>query len=460
MSGILGLTSGKTFNDNGFHSLNDRRQVFHNFPNGGAPLTGLLSLVEDEPTDNPHFGWFEKRYQGIKTTVLGGQVPLTITGTANTAGAAPDLVTGTIYRVRVTDASCFKVSHNIWIKDVPVTGGIGDIYGTITEMVNATTFEFRVNSDQENVINTDNPDTGLVGRDVFCLGTANAEGALSTNGGRLIAPSNPSNFTQIFREPIYFTATSLKIPTAFDKTGLYREKSKDAAIDHMTGMEKAFLFGRKSLQYVPHAVTGELVPQRTTGGIMHFLQEYEKENGGEFNYRPNSNALTSNDDDDKRIIRVAGNGILAYSVWCDFIERVFRKTNNKAFEKLVLCGNGVLQAVNKLIELNLVQSRKEMMANDTTYNMNVTSIETVFGVLHFKTHPLFTEDPTLRNSALITDIGELKYRCLNDRDTTLIPNRQQNDEDGRKDEWLTEAGLEVHYPESHMMIHNLKGFTL
>lgn len=454
---ILGLTSGKTFADQSFYSLNDRRQVFHSYPNG-APLTGLLSLMEDEPTDNPEFGWFEKRYVDIKTNVAAGDEPLSATGTGTALTSPADLVAGTVYRLYVDSTDNFKVDHQIWIKDVPVTGGTSDIHGTIVEIVNGTTLEFRASASVSDVINANNPTTSLVGNDVFCLGTAKSEGARSGTG-RLVAPINPSNYTQIFRDPIYFTATSLKIPAVFDKTGLYKTKSKDACLDHMTGIEKAFMFGNKSIQNVAHPITGELVPMRTTGGLLYFLKEYEKANGGTVGYRPGGNALTSNADDDKRIINVA-NGTLPKAEWDTYLERVFRRTNNKAFEKIVFCGNGVLQAINSLIENNIVTHNKNLSSNESTYGMQITSVETVFGTLHFKAHPLFTNDPTLRYSALIVDVGELKYRALNDRDTTLLPNRQANDEDGRKDEWLTEAGLEVRFPESHMMINNLKAISV
>ena len=48
MSRILGLVSGKTFADKSFYGLNNRRQVLYNFPNGAAPLLGLLSLMDTE----------------------------------------------------------------------------------------------------------------------------------------------------------------------------------------------------------------------------------------------------------------------------------------------------------------------------------------------------------------------------------------------------------------------------
>jgi len=42
--------------------------------------------------------------------------------------------------------------------------------------------------------------------------------------------------------------------------------------------------------------------------------------------------------------------------------------------------------------------------------------------------------------------GSLRCRPLGNRDTTLLPNRQDDDKDGKKDIWLTEAGLENRFP--------------
>ncbi len=449
---ILGLTSGKTFADKGFHSANNRRQIFHAFPTGAATLTGLLSLMMDEPTDNPEFGWFEKRYVQIET-ITGNAAVFSPAGTNDTS-AEITLNKGGIYRVLVADSTAFKETHLVLVNDVAVDGGTTNVQGIVTSIIDATHIEVRMT---EKVTTVNNTAAGAGNRPVQQIGTANSEGALSSTG-RLICPSNPSNHTQIFRDAIYFTSTSLKMPANFDKTGLYVEKSKDASIDHMTGIEKAFLFGQKSIQNVPHPITGELVPMRTTGGLLWYLQEWEKVNGGVFGYREGAAAITSNDDDLKRIIKIPGAGSVTWGFLNNLFERVFRKTNNRAFEKLALCGNGALGAINALLECGILTHNKSMGA-ESTYGMNVVSVETLYGTIHFKTHPLFNEDANLRYSMLITDVGNLKYRALNDRDTTLLDNRQQNDEDGRKDEWLTECGLEVRFPESHMFITNLREVT-
>jgi hypothetical protein len=108
---------------------------------------------------------------------------------------------------------------------------------------------------------------------------------------------------------------------------------------------------------------------------------------------------------------------------------------------------------------NKITTNKNFPA-EMTYGMHLVSIETVHGTLHFKSHPLFTEHPSFEKAMLITDIGNLRYRPLNDRDTVINDNIQANDLDGRKDEWFTEAGLEVRFPESNMLIQNVNEITV
>jgi hypothetical protein len=56
---------------------------------------------------------------------------------------------------------------------------------------------------------------------------------------------------------------------------------------------------------------------------------------------------------------------------------------------------------------------------------------------------------------MIVDMAQVAYRPLVgngvNRDTHVITNVQQADEDLRKDMILTEAGLEVSLPETHML---------
>lgn len=461
MSSILGLVSGKTFTDNSFLSLNDRRRVFHQYPNGAASLTGLLSLMETEATDNAEFGWFEKRYVQTQTILSagGGDAPFSPTG-SNTASASPlSLAAGTVYRINVADTSQFRVTQVIHIQRLPLTNSTFiDVRGTVTEIVNSTHLEFRCLEAAALVLNTTNTITsgtkGPVNAVVVPIGTSVEEGGSSTGNGRLTIPCNPTNYTQIFRTPFSFTNTALQQPTNFDKTGIYREKAKDNCVDHMTEIEKAILFGTKSLATAT-AADGEDVPIRTTGGVEYFLRQWEV--AASIYRGSSSSALTADTDDEKRIIDNV-TGTMTKAVFNSYIERAFRVTNNKSYEKLVLCGSGVLTTINDLIEARIVVNKN--MPAESTFGMNVTSIETPHGVLHFKSHPLFTEVSNWRYMMMILDVQNMRFRPLNNRDTMLRRGIQANDADRRKDEWLTEAGLEVRKPEANMIIKNFQAVTL
>jgi hypothetical protein len=460
MSGILGLISGKIFADKGFYSLNDRRRVFYDYPNGGAPLTGLLSLTETEDSDNPQFGWFEKRFRQAESTLIeaSGQAPFSASG-SNTASASPlALVAGTTYRLKVADSSSFLPGQVIWIMDLPKNGGgLVQVRGLVNSIVSATALEFEALEAVADILNTTNLVTGSpagpVGATLHVIGHSVSEGSISGNSVYL-PPINPSNYTQIFRTAFSFTRTALKSPTVFDKTGLYKDRAKDACLTHMTQIEKALMFGPRRAWTVN--VGGDDVPQRTTGGVIQFLQDWEAVNSI---YRGGTGApaITSDANENKRIITNA-TGAMTKATYDTYLERLFRVTNNKAFEKICLCGSGHLAALNALIEAKVVTNKN--MGAESTYGMNVVTVETAFGIVHFKQHPLFSQIQGLRYAGLYLDVGNLRYRALNDSDTTLCKEIQNNDYDGRKDEWLTEAGLECRMPESHMFIQNVQQITL
>jgi hypothetical protein len=463
---ILGLTSTETFNTNGFYAQNDRRSVFREFPNGAAPLTGLLSLMSTEDTDNSEFGWFEKRFsqaRGELSQAATAKGPFSATGSDTPSADSPTLTAGTVYRLRVEPTSEFRVADVIWLQDYPMTGGgTQHLKGVVTEIVSTTKIEIRM---IETATGVDNTASAGAADDAMTLyfvniGTANAEGA-SSGSGRFIAPVNVSNYTQIFRNAFSFTRTALKHPATFDRTGLYREKAKDNAIDHMVGIEMASLFGTRRYETIT-TPDGETVPERKMGGLLWYLEQWEKGNtgnSGAFDYRPagsydSSDVSAAADSNElKRIINNTA-GTISKRTFDDYLRRAFEVTNNRTFEKLCLCGSGFLATINSVYE-RYSMTMKSFPAEEA-YGMNVTKVETAHGILYFKQHPLFNRDVTLRHSAFILDVNNLKYRALNDSDTILLKNRQANDADRRKDEWLTEAGIEVNFPESHMFIRNLQ----
>ena len=86
--------------------------------------------------------------------------------------------------------------------------------------------------------------------------------------------------------------------------------------------------------------------------------------------------------------------------------------------------------------------------------MPITAISTAFGTLNFVAHPLFRGHA--EDIAAVIDMNNVKYRCLSgngvNRDTFVETNIQDNSVDGRKDQIITECGLEVALPETHALL--------
>lgn len=451
---ILGLINGKTFEDQDFYNRTNRRRIFHDYPTGHFPLTGLLSIMEDERTDSYKFGWFEKRMQHMATTLADGDPangPFTATGSDATLASPTTLTAGTVYRIKVADSSKFQVRQQLLLRDVTTSSGVVDVQGIIESIPASDKIEIAVITTVTGITNTNAANGASAEVAIFAAGNASAE-AMTSGSGVFYPPIDVENQTQIFRTPFEFSATVLQVPTEFDETGIYAETAEDALRQHMTELEYASIFGEKGTQTV--TVDGVVRPRRTTGGILWFLKQWE---AADSPYRGGTGAaaLTANSDDEKRIITLSGG--ITETVFDGYLERLFRNTNSKSFEKLALCGNNVLAAINNYLKTASTLNRN--FGAQKIYGMNVLTWESPWGTVHFKAHPLFNLNPALRSDCLFVDVQRLKYRYLNKRDTDILPNRQAPDFDGRKDEWLTESGLEIRMPEAHMYIRNLSSIT-
>jgi len=140
-----------------------------------------------------------------------------------------------------------------------------------------------------------------------------------------------------------------------------------------------------------------------------------------------------------------------------YLERAFRVCNNAANEKLCICGNSFLLTLQNMYR---GQSVLQATMNKTdTFGLAVVSHVTPFGTVHYKTHPLFNQDPNLRYNGLFLDANDMWLRPLIGRNTKLLKNRQPNDADYRMDEWLGELGFEMFHPEANMYLQNLRTYV-
>ena len=480
---ILGLCTAEQYSSERFKNI--RRSVQYQFPNGAAPLMGLLSLMDDDVTNDPEYTHQEDRYEELSSTTkangLGGTGTGAFADWAGTPKAPTDLAATTFtwtadheYCVYVNDTTKFRIGNVVKI-NATISGVNRDLIGDVTALDSSGDYirvRAVIGDKMTNTISGTHPSAGAnvedvpatsadIADEVIVIGNAAAEGMINETTSRIPMPISVGNYTQIFRTPFFFSGTSLVTPLKFDESGPYKHSAKKASLQHMVAMEFAALFGRRKL-YLDTGLSGSVsmapstgLARRHTGGILWYLEQYEAQysiyRGGNGSSTGPA-AITADSDSSKRIIENT-TGVITEDQMDDYLERLFRVTNNSSDEKLCLCGGSALKVLNQLWKSKLTLNASLPVTD--TYGMRVVAVTTIFGTVYFKTHPLFSNNPTLKNSLLFLDVNNLKYRPLKGRDTELLTGREPNDADYRMDEWLTESGIEVTMPESCMFIKNV-----
>jgi len=262
---------------------------------------------------------------------------------------------------------------------------------------------------------------------LLVIGSAFEEGANAPTGLNF-DPVKLYNYTQIFRNAIEATRTATK--TRLRTGDQVREAKREALQYHSIEMERAFFWGSR------FEGTQNSKPIRTTGGIHYWV----------------SNNASSN------VVNRGGTAtdMEQLETW---MNEMFRWGSQ---EKMAFAGNKAMLTIQQIVRKNasyeLVQGQKE-------FGMNVTRLVSPFGTLVLKTHPLFNYSTGGTNnsgdyygfnsSLYVLDMDNLRYRYLSDSDTQYKPDRQSNDLDGMKSEYLTEAGIELHHPETFYIINGL-----
>jgi hypothetical protein len=253
------------------------------------------------------------------------------------------------------------------------------------------------------------------------IGNVNAEGASSPN----VVYYNPTvqvNYCQIYRTPLYLTRTAMK--TRLRTGNAYQEAKREALEIHSVEMERSFIFGE------PFQGTGSNgQPMNATGGVISFLGA--------------DSTFTNVWDFSTTTFNVAN--------WENTLENVFRYGSS---EKILLAGS---QAINQLNQMVKKVSVMNVVPAEESYGMKLQYYVTPFGTLYIRMHPLLSIHPTYKSWGLIVDLDKLVFRYVDD--TTFRPNIQLPDTDGRKDEFLTEAGLEAQHQKSHCVVKNITTFV-
>lgn len=460
---MLGLISSSDLESR--YSERAMRTIFWKYPQGKAVLTYLLSLMDKEETDKPKFSWFEQAHAHAESLTAtsgslggGGAGPFTNEAvTTSQAASGFSWTAGTTYGVFVDDASKFRVDDVVWIKYILNAAASArlELYGIVMALDTVSNYILVKSTETVASVSNDTDANDVV---VLNIGKSAAEGDRSREGG-VEFPIEPENFTQIFRETVGpFSRNALKAGVRFDKTGVYTSAVKQASLRITESVEMATFFSKRGVQTVINQ-NGKSVPQRQMGGILWFLEQYELAGGGSFGYRPGASAITSSawqTEEAKRVVKV--NGSVTMAQFEGLVRRAFENTSDGSFEKLWLCGSTQYDVLQQYFNLKNIKTTT-LKTKEESYGMTINVWESPWGTLYLKSHPLF-QRPALRSTGFILDVGCLNWMDLQDSEITLLKNRQNNDEDGRKDEFLGEGGLCLKAPENHLYLEGVTGISV
>ena len=245
---------------------------------------------------------------------------------------------------------------------------------------------------------------------ILIIGDASAEGADSP-AVKTTQESKVTNYTQIFRTPFDVTETA-------DASEMYggRDLSylrKKHGIEHKKDMERAFLFGEKKED------TSGTQPRRTTAGLNSYV--------------------TTN--------RTDASGALTEAEFETFCRSLFRYGSKK---KTLFASPLVVSAINSWAGAKL-----QVVPSDKTFGISISQYVTGHGTLNLVKHDLLEQDYS--GYAFGVDTSNVMYRPL--RDTSLKMNIQDADSDTQKDEYLTEAGLQVNLEKTHAVLYGVTSYS-
>lgn len=415
-----------------------------------SPFFVYLSKVGKVPTSDNQFRFLENRSKidwtsrSFYISTGGASAPGTVTENTNHtfsvdngSGSSIDwLVKGMVFTVNtLTSAAAQEYSQVVVrVESAPVVGS------------SDTTFTGRVISLSKG---TDSGGSAISGYDSIddddvcqVVGTSFAEG---TGAPDVWSSEIEDDFgyTQIFKTACEMSNTAIAIKYrgyGNEWQRLWAEKLREHKVD----IERALLFGQRANSNGIYY---------TEGLVGHILKNAAVVNAdAALSYTSGTAYFRSADDSEMTYDRLLS----------DF-EVLFDPARGGESDKLALASLPVVTWFNKLgdgafLDISVGSAanmpfRMDMSEEAGAFGHKLLKIETINGTLHMVKEPLFRGNAS--SLLLIADLSNLSYRPLVgnglNRDTHIISNVQAADEDLRKDMILTEAGLEISLPETHML---------
>ena len=405
-----------------------------------SPFFVYLNKVAKVPTNDPVFRFLENRSK-IDWTSRNFYIDST---THN------DVAVGTTYTIDVDDNHASSPSKIDWLVK-------GMVFAVETDRTAQSQIIFRVEGITQNSADTtvqarcisksnsaNETDYDHIEDNDECqvIGTSFAEGSGSPDvwSSQL---DDDFGYCQIFKTAAEMTNTAI----ATNYRGYANEWNRIWNLklrEHKVDIERAMLFSMRardnSLQY-------------TEGIIGHILQNSTAVASGSASYTSGAPYMFSQ----------ASTAVTYDSLLSDF-EVVFDPARGGNKNKLGLASRPVISYFNKLAGFANKSLEQTTDAAGFPYNFtasqrdgafghSIMQVNTVHGDLSMIAEPMFRGIAS--GYLALIDLDHVAYRPLVgnglNRDTHVITNVQQADEDLRKDMILTEAGLEITIPETHCL---------
>lgn len=433
--------------DSAVGALADNRRI-HNFGDRVAelapeesPFFVYLNKVAKVPTNDPVFRFLENRSKTDWTSrnffiagtahsdvAVGSSIALDIddnSAATGSAGAIDWLVKGMVFAVETDKTAQSQV--------------VLRVEGT-TVGANKTSVTARVVS-KSNSANETDYDHIADNDECLVIGTSFAEGSGSPDVWSSQLEDN-YGYCQIFKTACEMTNTAI----ATNYRGYANEWDRIWNLklrEHKTDIERAMLFSMRAR---------DNNVQYTEGIVGHILANSTAVASGSASYTSGKAYMFSQ----------ASTGLTYDSLLSDF-EVMYDPARGGSSAKLGLASRPVISYFNKMAGFADVSTSLgsgdnyrynfEASQRDGSFGHSIMQINTVHGDLSMIAEPMFRGIAS--GYLALVDLDHVAYRPLVgnglNRDTHIITNVQQADEDLRKDMIISECGLEITIPETHAL---------
>ena len=410
------------------------------YPNGTAPLTALLSVLSSRAlVEDAVFNWWTEAFPNRRAPFTAGEIYTDAAmGTAYTGSGTA----GEILFIKVTTSvteyhKMFRPGMTVLLKDsdVPATDCAAKLIDITACAKSGYTSGYHtfvvklLEADDNGALDAGGAKDLQTADLIWGLGNANAQGS-NRPLGLSRSPMAHFNYAQIWKTGLDITRTMRK--TKLRTKNTYEKMKIDSLQEHMSDIERDLLFGIKTSN------TGDNgQPEYTTGGLKEFITA----SGTVENFA--------------RLATYSGKSWKSYGKdWLDAVlKTVF--AYGASTRRVCFAGNGALIGLTQLAEATGLYA---LETGQTQFGMSINNWISPTGEILVKTHPLFSQEPTLQNAMVIFDPDQLTYRYIDD--TFFKPGKQERESQGdgpdaTQEEWVTEAGLECHFTETAAFLYGV-----